>query len=83
MTLVAWAHDLSAAQLLQWRKAYKEGFLLALGANETVVPVSDPQDAMRRIKQLEGALDRKTLENEILKKALDFAKAKNRLSASL
>ncbi len=31
---------------------------------------------MRRIKQLEGALGRKTLENEILKEAVDFAKAK-------
>ena len=34
------------------------------------------QEAMRRIKQLEGALGRKTLENEILKEAVDFAKAK-------
>jgi transposase len=31
---------------------------------------------MRRIKQLEGALGRKTLENEILKQAVDFAKPK-------
>jgi hypothetical protein len=34
------------------------------------------QEAMRRIKQLEGALGRKTLENEILKEAVDFAKSK-------
>ncbi len=38
---------------------------------------------MRRIKQLEGALGRKTLENEILKEAVDFAKAKSGLCASL
>ena len=31
---------------------------------------------MRRISQLEGTLGRKTLENEILKEAVDFAKAK-------
>ncbi len=31
---------------------------------------------MRRIKQLEGALGRKNLENETLKEAVDFAKAK-------
>jgi hypothetical protein len=31
---------------------------------------------MRRIKQLEGALGRKTVENEIRKGAVDFAKAK-------
>ena len=53
-----------------------EGSLVAVGANETVVPASDLQDAMRRIKQLKGALGRMTLENEILKEAVDFAKAK-------
>jgi transposase len=30
---------------------------------------------MRRIKQLEGPIGRKTLENEILEEAVDFAKA--------
>ena len=51
-------------------------------ANESVVPASDLQDAMRRIKQLEGALGRKTLENEILKEAVDFAKAKKWIARS-
>jgi len=31
---------------------------------------------MKRIKQLEGALGRKTLENEILQEDVDFAKAR-------
>jgi transposase len=47
-----------------------------VGANETVVSASDLQEDMSRIKQLEGALGRKTLENEILKEAEDFAKAR-------
>jgi hypothetical protein len=34
------------------------------------------------IKQLEGALGRKTLENEILKEAVDFAKAKKWIARS-
>jgi transposase len=76
VSLVAMVHGLSAAQLFQWRKAYMEGSFVAVGANKTVVPASDLQDAMRLIKQLEGALGRKTLENEILKEAVDFAKAK-------
>ena len=59
-----------------------EGSLVAVGANETVVPASDLQDAMRRSKQLEGALGRKTLENEILKEAVDFAKAKKWIARS-
>mgnify|MGYP003341588824 FL=1 len=74
--------SLTAAQLFQWRKAYFEGSLVAVGANETVVPASELQEAMKRIKQLEGALGRKTLENEILKEAVDFAKAKKWIARS-
>ena len=73
---------ITAAQLFQWRKAYLQGSLMAVGANETVVPASELQEAMRRIKQLEGALGRKTLENEILKEAVDFAKAKKWIARS-
>jgi len=36
--------------LFQWRKAYLEGSLVAVGANETVVPASELQEAMGRIK---------------------------------
>jgi transposase len=80
--MVARQFGISAAQLFQWRKAYLQGSLMAVGANETVVPASELQDAMRRIKQLEGALGRKTLENEILKEAVDFAKAKKWIARS-
>ena len=59
-----------------------EGSLVAVGANESVVPASDLQNAKRRIKQLEGALGRKTLENEILKEAVDFPKAKKWVARS-
>ena len=80
--MVARQFGISAAQLFQWRKAYLQGSLMAVGSNETVVPASELQEAMRRIKQLEGALGRKTLENEILKEAVDFAKAKKWIARS-
>jgi transposase len=57
-------------------------FSVGVNTNETVVPASELQEAMRRIKQLEGALGRKTLENEILKEAVDFAKAKKWIARS-
>ncbi len=79
--MVARQFGITAAQLFQWRKAYLQGSLMAVGANETVVPASELQEAMRRIKQLEGALGRKTLENEILKESVDFAKTKSGLRA--
>ena len=50
---------------------------MAVGANETVVPTSELQKSMRRIKQLQGALGRKTLAIEIPKGAVDFVKVKN------
>ena len=81
VSLVARQHGLTAAQLFQWRKAYLEGSLVAVSANETVVPASELQEAMRHIKQLEGALEI-TLENEILKEAVDFAKAKKWIARS-
>ena len=83
VSMVARQFGISAAQLFQWRKAYLEGSLVAVGANETVVPASELQEDMRRIKQLEGALGRKTLENEILKEAVDFARAKKWIARSL
>ena len=82
VSMLARQFGISAAQLFQWRKAYLQGSLMAVGANETVVPASELQEAMRRIKQLEGALGRKTLENEILKEAVDFAKAKKWIARS-
>jgi transposase len=44
------------------KKAYSEGSLVAVGANKPVVPASEMVEALKRIKQLEGALGRKTLE---------------------
>jgi len=61
---------LTAVQLIQWRKAYFEGSLVDVGANETVVPASELQGNMKRIKQLEGVFGRKSLENKILKEAV-------------
>ena len=73
---------LAAAQLFQWKKAYLEGSLVAVGANEPVVPASEMVDALKRIKQLEGALGRKTLENEILKEAVEYGKARKWIARS-
>jgi transposase len=74
VSAVARKYGIAANQIFQWRKAYIEGSLVAVGANEAVVLSSVLQEAVKRIKQLEGALGSKTLENEILKRAVDFAK---------
>ncbi len=80
--MLARAYGLSSAQLFQWRIAYMEGYLVPVAADESVFPAFDLQDAMRQIKQLDDALDSKTLENDILKEAVGFAKTKKRISRS-
>lgn len=82
VSLVARQAEVSTSQLFQWRKAYAEGSLVAVGANEPVVPASQMQEAMKRIKQLEAALGRKTLENEILKEAVDYGKSRKWIARS-
>jgi transposase len=54
----------------------------AVGANEPVVPASEMVEALKRIKQLEGALGRKTLENEMLKEAVEYGKARKWIARS-
>lgn len=76
VSLVAREAGITASQLFQWRKAYTDGSLVAVGANEPVVPASEMKEALKRIKQLEAALGRKTLENEILKEAVEYGKSR-------
>jgi transposase len=68
--------------LFQWKKAYTEGSLVAVGASEPVVPASEMAEALKRIKQLEAALGRKTLENEILKEAVEYGKSRKWIARS-
>lgn len=53
-----------------------DGSLVAVGANEPVVPASEMKEALKRIKQREAALGRKTLDNEILKEAVEYGKSR-------
>lgn len=82
VSLVAREAGITASQLFQWRKAYSDGSLVAVGANEPVVPASEMKEALKRIKQLEAALGRKTLENEILKEEVEYGKSRKWIAHS-
>ena len=82
VSLVARQAGVSASHLFQWCKAYTEGSLVAVSANEPVVPASQMQDALKRIRQLEAALGRKTLENETLKEADEYGKSREWIARS-
>ena len=53
-----------------------EGGRQAVRADEEVVPASDVRKLEDRVRELERLLGRKTMEVEILKAALDLARAK-------
>ncbi len=82
VSLVARIAGIAATQLFPWKKAYSEDSLVAVGANEPVVPASEMTEALKRIKQLAAALGRKTLVNEIPKEAVEYGKARKWIARS-
>ncbi|HAI8596862.1 TPA: IS3 family transposase [Escherichia coli] len=76
VSLVARLHGVAASQLFLWRKQYQEGSLTAVAAGEQVVPASELAAAMKQIKELQRLLGKKTMENEILKEAVEYGRGK-------
>jgi transposase len=76
VSLVARKHGISGSQLFSWRKLEREGALTAVHAGESVVPASDLAAARAEIAQLQRMLGKKTMEAEILKEAVEIARAK-------
>src|SRR5204863_6439647 len=82
VSLVARQHGVAPNQLFTWRRLYAEGALSAVGAGEEVVPSSDYRALQHQVRELQRLLGKKTLENEILREALDLAQPKKRLLRS-
>jgi transposase len=82
VSLVARQHGIGPNQLFIWRRLYSEGALSAVGAGEEVVPASDYRALHQQVRELQRLLGKKTLENEILREALDLAQPKKRLLRS-
>ncbi|HCO1907518.1 TPA: IS3-like element IS2 family transposase [Escherichia coli] len=76
VSLVARQHGVAASQLFLWRKQYQEGSLTAVAAGEQVVPASELAAAMKQIKELLRLLGKKTMENELLKEAVEYGRGK-------
>ncbi|HAV7556742.1 TPA: IS3 family transposase, partial [Escherichia coli] len=81
VSLVARQHGVAASQLFLWRKQYQEGSLTAVAAGEQIVPASELAAAMKQIKELQRLLGKKTMENELLKEAVEYGRAKKLDSA--
>jgi transposase len=79
VSLVARRHGIGPNQLFRWRRLHAEGALSAVAAGETVVPASEYRALHSQVRELQRLLGKKTLENEILREALDLAQPKKLL----
>jgi len=82
VSLVAREHRISPSLLFRWRKLATAGALEAVGADESVVPVSDLKVLQHQVRELQRLLGKKTMENEILKEATEIAREKKWLVRS-
>src|SRR5215471_14279637 len=76
ISYVARRHGLSPSLLFRWRRLMSEGGKEAVRADDAVVAASEVRHLEERVRELERLLGRKTMEVEILKEALDLARAK-------
>ena len=77
---VARQYGISPSLLFKWKRLMQDGGVTAVEANDQVVSVSDYNALLKKVKQLEQMLGRKTVEAEILKDALEIAQAKKYIS---
>jgi transposase len=76
VSYVARRAGISPSQLFAWKRRMLEGGRAAVEADEDVVAASKVRDLEKRVRDLERMLGRKTMENEILKEALEVARPK-------
>ena len=72
VSLVVRQHGIAPNQVFTWRRLYAAGAL----------PASDFRALQQQVRELQRLLGKKTLENEVLRDALDIAQPKKRLLRS-
>ncbi|MCG1019121.1 MULTISPECIES: IS3 family transposase [Burkholderiaceae] len=76
VSMVARQHGVNPNLLFHWRKLYQDGSLSAVKAGEEVVPASELADALKQVRELQRLLGKKTMENEIVREAVEYGRAK-------
>lgn len=80
ISFVARRHGISPSLLFHWRRRMSEGGKEAVRADDAVVSVAEVRALQKRVRELERVLGRKTLENEILREAVQVAHEKKLIS---
>jgi transposase len=73
---VARRYGIAPNLLFHWKRQSDSGAQQALAAGEHVVPESEARLLKAKVRELERLLGKKTMETEILKEALEIARAK-------
>ena len=78
LTLAELSRELAVSHSVvgRWKRLIEQGSEAAVAANGDVVPASKLREAEQRIRELERALGRKTMEVEILQAAREEVKKK-------
>ena len=76
LSAVARKYGVNPKQFFHWRKLMREGALVAVGADENVVPASEVKQLKVQFRELERLLGKKTMEAEILRDAIRIAREK-------
>ncbi|API77137.1 transposase [Ralstonia solanacearum] len=82
VSMVARQHGVNPNQVFHWRKLYQDGSLSAVSAGEEVVPASELAEALKLVRELRRMLGKKTMENEILREAVEYGRAKKWIARS-
>jgi len=61
LSAVARKYGVNPNQLFHWRKLMREGALIAVGADDQVVPASEVKQLKAQIRELERLLGKKTM----------------------
>jgi len=80
ISIVARKYGINPSQVFKWRRLMQEGALVAAGAEEQVVPLSEVKELRAEIRELQRLLGKKTMEVEILKDAIRIAREKKLIS---
>ena len=80
MSGVARQYGVAPSLLFHWKRVMDDASNKGLKANEQVVPASEVKKLKARIRELERALGKKSLQVDILEEAVEIAREKKSIS---
>lgn len=80
VSYVARKNGISPCLLYQWRRSMENGAIVGIDCENDVISKKEIDKLKARIHELERALGRKSLDNEILKEAIKLGREKKLIS---